>query len=261
MEQNLFLKEQLKLKAADFVTAYNREHCDTVLWRTPIFGFADAEDEKIVELKEKVIPGHYLPSDLLEGARSVVVIFVPFTKEVIDSNTGGEFASVLWDRAYTCTNEMLAALNTYLCDFLTEQGFASAWKLPKEEEDERAVSSFWSHRHLGVISGLGTFGINNMLITEKGCAGRLASFVSVYDFSKNDPLTEELCPAKKDGSCCQCVAGCPVQAISAQAETFVLEKEKCVYQIYDRKRDDFPKDYCGETCGKCSCGVFCSYRE
>lgn len=36
--------------------------------------------------------------------------------------------------------------------------------------------SEWSHRHAAYIAGLGIFGINNMLITNKGCVGRIPSF-------------------------------------------------------------------------------------
>ncbi|WP_338094171.1 hypothetical protein [Methanorbis furvi] len=36
----------------------------------------------------------------------------------------------------------------------------------------------WSHRHFAVLAGLGTFGVNNMLITRMGCYGRVSSFAA-----------------------------------------------------------------------------------
>ena len=38
--------------------------------------------------------------------------------------------------------------------------------------------SDWSHRHVAVIAGLGKFGLNNMLITDNGCCGRVGSFIT-----------------------------------------------------------------------------------
>lgn len=259
-KNNLSFTEKLTMKAEEFVVEYNRAHFDTVLWRTPVVGIADALDTDFQELSEKVVPGHFMPSEILKSAKRVVVIFVPFTKEVVDSNTGGDFSSELWDIAYDVTNEMLGALNKYLCGYLSEQGYASTGEIPPVELGERPVISHWSHRHLGRIAGVGTFGINNMMITEKGCAGRMTSFVTEAELNVTPKMKEEQCLAKRNGTCRQCMERCPLGAITETENGFTLDKSKCVYQVYDRKKQIAPEISGGTECGKCSCGVYCSMK-
>lgn len=254
------LKERLIKETENFVEQFSRNDGLSQLWRKPEVGFARADDPKFVMLKNEVIPGHFLPKELLDTARTVVAIFVPYTKKVIDSNSGGEFSSELWDYAYDKTNQMLAALNEYLCAFLRKKGFAATSSLPTGGVAERALSSRWSHRHIGVIAGVGTFGINNMIITKKGCAGRMITFVTEAELPWDAPMKEQ-CLYKVNGSCKRCVEACPMNAIIFDGENYKVDKTKCAYMCYDKKREVAPEIKGGENCGICSCGVPCSYYE
>lgn len=258
--ENTELKEKLIEEAESFVASYGSNEGCSELWRTPVVGIAAADDPAFVQLKEEVIPGHFLPRELLASAQSVVAIFVPYTKRVIDSNTGGGYSSLLWDNAYKRTNEMLAALNEHLSAFLRVRGYEATNSLPTEGVAERAVTSRWSHRHIGVIAGVGTFGINNMIITRRGCAGRMITFVTEAFLPPDSPLAEQ-CLYKAKGTCRECVAACPMAAIKNNQKTYEVDKTKCVYMCYDKKRELAPDIEGGENCGKCSCGVACSYYD
>lgn len=52
-------------------------------WREPVIGFADARDSLFPRLKELIGPKHALPSDIVPDAKSVIVFFLPFCKEVV----------------------------------------------------------------------------------------------------------------------------------------------------------------------------------
>ena len=55
-------------------------------WQEPLVRFADAGDPFFSRLRESGVPDHALPQDLLADARSVVVYFLPFERDVPLSN-------------------------------------------------------------------------------------------------------------------------------------------------------------------------------
>jgi epoxyqueuosine reductase QueG len=96
------------------------------------------------------------------------------------------------------------------------------------------------------ISGLGTFGLHKSLITEKGCAGRLDSVITDYEFA----------PTKRDYvgvydrciECYACVGRCPVAAITKTGKDI----RACARYVLARKND--PEQ---AVCGKCLTQVAC----
>ena len=69
----------IEQKITDFVSTYQKLHHTETHWRSPVIGVADALDPLYRELKEKICPGHALPSEIVPGARSVIVFFIPFS--------------------------------------------------------------------------------------------------------------------------------------------------------------------------------------
>lgn len=59
--------------------------------------------------------------------------------------------------------------------------------------DKEHIYSNWSQRHVGYIAGLGTFGLNNMLITDQGTCGRFYSLITNLPVEPDQPLQEERC--------------------------------------------------------------------
>ena len=84
----------------DFVSAYPEKYNQIAIWREPIMACAPA-DERFQRLKEITVPDHALPQDLLPGAKTVVVWFIPFKKHIQMDNTGGKRPALSWaDRFY-----------------------------------------------------------------------------------------------------------------------------------------------------------------
>ncbi|HKJ64575.1 MAG TPA: hypothetical protein VJ969_04190, partial [Desulfopila sp.] len=61
----------------DYVAGYPAKYNQIDIWRPPLMACAPA-DQRFLRLKEIVVDDHALPEDLLAGARTVVVWFIPF---------------------------------------------------------------------------------------------------------------------------------------------------------------------------------------
>ncbi|HOJ14419.1 MAG TPA: hypothetical protein PLT69_08015 [Deltaproteobacteria bacterium] len=145
------------------------------LWREPLAASASVDDPLVGSLKEWVHPGHLMPWELLPGARGIVAFFIPFSEQVSMGNAQGRFQSASWARASRETNALIDEVGERLCGMLRSRGHEAVFVPATHDFDEETLTSRWSHRHVAFTAGLGTLGLNGMLITERGCCGRLGS--------------------------------------------------------------------------------------
>lgn len=255
------MKECIRGIIENFIRGYEKN--TTTKWGSPLVGFADAE--RTAEFTSEAIPGHGKPSDVIENATIVVAYFVPFLKEMADTNKVRGLASEEWALAYEETNEMLGAINEHLIKTLGELGYRAAVHPESKKFDRDRVISSWSHRHIAYMAGLGTFGMNNMLITEKGCCGRYSTLVTDLDVIPDEPLDDELCIYKKSGNCGACMANCPSGALTATG----FDRYKCykvcldnaaVHTAFGSSYADDGEAVGSEVCGKCVAGMPCAFR-
>jgi epoxyqueuosine reductase QueG len=243
----------------DYVKTYHKYKGTESNWREPIIGFASAQNPKFLELKEIISPSHALPTDFLEDAKSVIVFFLPFQEKIIKSNTEGSESSREWDIATIETNNLIMDINKYLYKKIKEMGYASTI-IPPTHNNKETLTSNWSHRHVGYIAGIGTFGINNMLITEKGCCGRIGSIITNTPLTPDEIKKQENCLYKHNASCKICVKKCIANAIDVGDGYPYVDKKKCYNQIYNGKVPKYPIGS-GASCGKCMCNVPCSIKN
>ncbi len=222
------------------------------IWRKPIVGFCSAESTEILP---KIVKNHFTAEDILPHAKSVIVYFIPFTKRVVESNVEGEKPSKLWAYAYIKTNDLIKSINNLLSKKLENVGFKCVTIEPTHNFDERTLMSRWSHKHLAYLAGIGTFGIHTMIITEKGCCGRLGSLITTAEFKWGEPLKEELCLYKRGYSCTSCVERCHSGALNPNG----LDRRRC-YEVLLKNAELFDFGF-ADVCGKCACGVPCSLRS
>ena len=114
-----------------------------------------------------------LPEDILEGARSVISFFLPFDKSIVTANAKSDYTAREWAVAYIETNQLIDGICASLSELLSVHGYQSAWELPTYSFDPVQLISRWSHKSVGVVAGLGSFGLHQMVITDLGCAGAL----------------------------------------------------------------------------------------
>ena len=263
------LKQELTLEIEGFVREFDADPGCSTRWGKPLVGFADAFHPSILALKEIISPDHELPTDVLPDASIVIACYVPFTRALAKSNANaGRLASPEWAMAYEETNAMLRQLNQHLIQILGQMGYSAAVSKEASTFDQNKLISNWSHRHLAVAAGLGTFGINNMLITKSGCCGRLTTLVTDLDVEPDTPLSTELCLYKKNGSCGICVKNCPMGALSTEG----YDRQNCYSLCRENAAiyTEFGSSYVdasgamansegSEVCGKCVTASPCAF--
>ncbi len=244
----------------NYVANYHDTKNTKTKWREPVIGFADAHNPKFAKLKTIISDTHALPSDLIPDAKSIIVFFLPFEKDIIESNIKEFQSSVAWDIANIETNNLIADLNLLLNEILVKEGYNSTILPATYNYDGELLLSDWSHRHVAKIAGVGTFGINNMLITEQGCCGRIGSVITTIPLEADEELMVENCLFKHNGTCGICVKHCVANAISTENGYPYVDRQKCNLQVYDGLVPEYDIGV-GDACGKCMSGVPCSYRN
>lgn len=235
----------------DTMAQYCLEHEKENIWERPLVRFADAHDKKFEQLKELVVSDHYLPTDYLENAASVLSYFIPFRREISASNKDGFLSSQAWADAYLVTNDMFTVINDALVQAVRDMGYDACPPFDAGMISMDMPYSRWSQRHVAYIAGHGTFGINNMLISDKGSVGRYASIIMSLPVDADPIPTQERCLYKKDGSCGLCMSRCEVGALRVDS----FDRIKCLGQCM-RNYEKYPG---ADVCGKCVVELPCSF--
>ncbi len=243
-----FIKEAI----TDFTTVYKQN--TSMGWEEPLVAFAGADDPLFSDLKKIVGPTHALPRDFLAEAQSVITFFLPFNEKIVESNKNGRFSSKLWAEAYIETNKLIADLNRHLQELLIEKGYKAAYAPATHNFNQKTLLSDWSHRSAAFIAGLGTFGVNRMLITEKGCCGRIGSIVTDLKLKPDQRPENEYCLHKAGGSCGLCVEKCVNEALTPEA----FDKHKCYEMLLLNAKKLADLKNTADVCGKCLVGLPCS---
>lgn len=231
----------------------------------PIVAIGSAFDEGFRKLKEPGVvgPHHLMPQDWLPEAKSVISLFLPFTERVIASNIGDpKEPSMEWLFTRVDGQQHLLSTGALVRDALIREGYKAAvpysddrfvMRTARQQTDLPipAYSSNWSERHVGYITGLGTFGRSTNFISKLGACGRLISIVTDW--------TPE--PDAKDyndiydycSECGVCYRNCPAGAISKNGKD--IDTCSAYLGVIGKK---YAPRY---GCGKCQSGLPCSTRS
>jgi len=224
-------------------------------WQKPIFAILSADDARFVTLKQLVSFEHLMPFDILSDARSVIVFYIPFTREIVDSNRSKGYASELWAKSYIETNKLILEICDAFETILSDLGF-TVGKLPATHNfNSETLISNWSHRHIAEFAGIGSFGINNMIITDSGCCGRLGSFITNADITPLIFPAKERCLSKINGTCGVCQQKCPVSAYD-----FEEFNRKSCYEVCLKNAKHHQSLGLADVCGKCLVDIPCSLK-
>lgn len=246
--------DRLNTIIVDFVSSYQKQHQTQSTWRRPIIGFALAENSLFNQYKKIVQPSHATPKELLPGAESVVVYFIPFEKNLHRENAASPvFASRSWAVAYIETNQLISDLNQHIKNRLAAHGYQAALVPPTHNFDKKTLMSDWSHRHMAYAAGIGSLGVHNLLITDKGCSGRVGSLVTNLALEPSPAQSGENCLTKAGEKCLKCVKQCVYDALYADR----FDRHACYRQVLlnDRHHKDLDLT---DVCGKCAAMVPCS---
>ena len=241
------------------------ELVDMKIFDDLIMGVASATDDYLLSLADNTEAGldQPPPSFWLDGAKSVVSFFLPFTEQVRQSNWR-EKRNVPSLEIVHARNEGQAFINeltAHLKETLESAGyrvveprsdprFWSAMDVPK---NGKTYVSNWSERHVAWACAVGTFGLHGGIITKVGAAGRLASLITDLELPPTPRPYYEL-----DEYCIKCdvcVANCPADAITLDEGK---KHPPCREFIKGVEAQEAYKDrkYVG-ACAKCQVGVPC----
>ena len=247
------MRKNIKEFIANFIREYEKTENLKNVWGNPIVKFGDATLPEIKQLRTIVHPEHFMPKEILSEATVIIAYFIPYNEQIGNSNIPEELNSEEWAKTYERTQKLVAELENGLISYITKNGYL-AEKIDDQKAFDKEVSkSRWSHRHVAKCCGLGTFGINNMLITEKGCCGRIGSIVTNLDVIPDSPVETEYCLRKRIGTCGLCVKRCPSKALTETGYELVSCRQQC-----DKNRTVYNNI---NTCGKCVVGVPCTYAK
>lgn len=234
------LENQIEQLIVDKVAVLNRPD----LFRKPIIGFSSAKDNRYSELKEIIGDWHLTPTELLPDAESVISYFVPFTELVVAEPKTVNDGSPVWGEAYAVINPYFDVVNKAVIQYLAGLGYSASAVQATHTYDPKDMQSMWSHRSAGAIAGLGIFGANRMLITEKGSGGRFCSVLTSAVLNKAQNPAKNRCLYVTNDACGLCFKICPVNALAPKSFNKFACQDEC---NKNRKKDKHDAD----TCGKC----------
>ena len=240
----------------------------------PSVGFSRGDDPLYAFYKNHISADFYrLPSEWLKAiyghdfdpARvSVISWFLPQTEDTKEkSRKTTDCPPLEWtmNRVHgeECNRQLAKALEQHLI----ELGYEAVAPMCSDQfswgDSEKFVKmSNWSERHTAHISGLGTFGLCDGLISKRGKAGRYGSVIVYAPLEATErTYTEynEYCMAKN--GCTACIKRCPAGAITLEGGH---DKRKCMQYHSEviEKIDHERYGYDGyAVCGLCQTGVPC----
>lgn len=223
-------------------------------YREPLIGYASASDPIFDDMKKIIGPHHLLPKEIFPEAKTVVSFFLPFEKELVKLNWQSPDPVKEWIQSKSETDCLIEKINEKLKAELAEENIQSVVPGTVFDYKSKGFDIAWSHKSAAYAAGLGTFGVNQMLITKAGCAGRFGTLLISVEIPPTLRPNEEFCRYKKGEKCLVCVDRCPAGALSVGG----LDKEKCYRQLQENARA-FP-ELNQFACGKCATGP-CALRS
>jgi len=259
----------------------NFKHIKGRFFDSPLVGFARGEDHIFTTIRKEIGMESMTPQQALlnavlpRGASfsikpeeiSVISWVLPINSAVREKNRLQKTGPAdEWCYTRNDGERFNIELRRRVVNWLEAGGYLAAapFLLPEfriiRDPARHNFTSTWSERHIAYACGLGTFSINNALITPRGIAHRLGSVV----VNTRLPAT----PRSYDGlmdyclfskGCVACTKRCPVGAISKEG----LNKDIC-YQMNSLSREAVAlRERLGLEkigCGLCQVGVPCEDR-
>jgi epoxyqueuosine reductase len=244
------------------------------MWAPPLIGFSRGDDPLYGRLKEDIGPFYWTPADAFAAAfpdkaaepaaLTVVSWILPQTEATRgDNRRQRKYPAERWSRARLFGERINDILRRHVVAKLREAGIDAAAPILTSSwsgavSDRYGFASNWSERHAAYVSGLGTFGLCDGLITPAGKAMRCGSVIVRAVLPPTErPYTDihAYCLFYTRGTCGVCMKRCPAGAVTEAGH----DKNKCAAFLggvalpYSRER------YGVEifSCGLCQTAVPC----
>ena len=253
-------------------------------WEEPLIGFASGIDPLFFEYKTVIGPFHLTPREVISAALkergrsllfteieqiSVISWVLPASEDTRKSNRlENQFPSKLWAYTRDFGEACNSALKKHVVTFLEDLGhIAVAPTLSPTfqfiRDEKVGWASPWSERHVAYACGLGTFSLNDGLITPKGMAMRVGSVVTLLKLTPSEKKYRdyrENCLQFRNEKCGKCIKRCPAGAITERGH----DKDKCheyvSSEVLKAKRSGYGLQNPPPSCGLCQTDVPCEFE-
>lgn len=247
-------------------------------WSDPLVGFSRGDDPLYDDFKVMIGDFYWTPLELFSTTfpevsvaphqLTVISWILPQTEPTkVDNRRETTYPAERWVRARIFGEETNEKLRAHVVELLIRAGVAAVapmrsphWK--RETSKRYGFASTWSERHAAYVSGLGTFGLCDGLITTKGKAVRCGSVIANIKIPPTKRPYEnhqEYCIFFTQGICGKCINRCPAGAITEEGH----DKTKCSTYIrgevaeYVRSHYGFQEP---RGCGLCQTAVPCESK-
>jgi epoxyqueuosine reductase len=234
----------------------------------PLYGFLQRDIGAPFMTPLEIFRKSFPDSDARAEDLTVISWILPHNPATVAENAGKRFLpSERWVRAKHHGSVFGKNLSLFVVDLLRDAGhpavapqYTPFWKIGRSEK--YGLASVWSERHAAHVSGLGTFGLCDGLITPKGKAmacGSVIARIAVPPTPREYTDHRAWCLYYANGSCGKCITRCPAKALSKKGHNKMLCFLQCmvISKIYVLVRFGI-NDY---GCGLCQAGVPCDRRN
>lgn len=270
--------EQIKTMIHDFWATSPQNYLNNgtgeKAWDEPLIHFAAGNDPLFARIKADIGPFYWLPEEAYALAfpdnprpaaeLSVIVWILPQTDATLaDQIEATDVPAERWARSRDFGEKFNCALRLHVADTLTATGNPAVAPerlsgFDYRKSEKLGIASNWSERHTAFIAGLGTFGLSDGLITERGKAVRIGSVVvraqlpvDVRPYADH----QSWCLWHAEGRCGACIRRCPPKVISPAGH----DKAGCFDYIRDvtapHSRAAYGTD--ATPCGLCQVDIPC----
>jgi epoxyqueuosine reductase len=251
---------------------------DERIFDEPFVGFSSGSDPLYGQLKDEIGPPYMTPREIFERSfpdlaasaheLTVVSLVMPFARQIrLDNRLQTTYPAERWVRAKRAANEFAGRLAEHLGGSLEREGIASVaprlapfYTIGRSER--YGLTAIWSERHAAYVSGLGTFGLCDGFITERGKAVDCRSIIAKLAIPPTPrPYSDHhaYCLHYARGTCGRCISRCPAEAISEQGHGKERCREHCFGPALSYVKDHYGIDEYG--CGLCQTSVPCERRN
>lgn len=221
---------------------------DAAMFERPLIGVAAGDDPYYEFLKSHIGEFHWSPQEVFalkykdvpdSSCLRVISLVFPQTEETKNmQNTAKVFPCDNWVVSRGEWEPMMGEFASKVEGAFDRMGIRSAAldlrsEFHRQDSENLGIASVWSHRHSAFAAGLGTFGLNDGFISERGIAVRITSIVIEADIDitpRGDIGHYDWCLYYSKGICGACIKRCPVSAISKENGH---DKDSCLeYEDY-----------------------------
>ena len=219
----------------------------------PLVGFAPVDrwehpPPDLPNQFDEWIPQEFWPQTIYPEAETVIVIGLPVQLPIVETAP-----SIYYHELYNTVNAALDLKAYEISNYLINKGYPSIY-LPRDGYGDIDIIlekplTFFSHKHAAYLAGLGSFGLNNVLLTPE--FGPRVRFTSIFTTAKIEPSpikVGDLCTR-----CLACVKNCPVNAVKMEGD-FPPPVDKITCATRSKKLRNEHRSPCGICIKVCPVG-------